>query len=205
MKKLAIILCALLTLTACNKETNVNTDSNENIPVSESEQNNSSDKQEESNIGKKVKDPDIGTFTVVSQSGPINKEYSTGPLKLFLKSISVMGFEPTEQAKELFGEDIKSAIFVEIKTSNTAKETNSFYPDQGVLVVNEKEQINADLLSSEAVGGEFIGTVEKEGVVVFYSKTPPKEIKSFKLKVDAGHDENLNPLGEDILIDYSYN
>lgn len=204
MKKLAIVLCVLLALTACNKETAVKSNSNENTAVSQSEQETSSDKQENSNIGKKVTDPNIGTFTVVNQSGPINKEYSSGPLKLFLKSISVMEFEPTKQAKELFGEDIKSTIFVEMKTSNTEKETNSFYPDQGVLVVNEKEQINADLASSEELGGEFIGTVEKEGVVVFYSKTPANEIKSFKLKVDAAHDENLNTLGEDILIDYSY-
>lgn len=212
MKKIALILCSLFLLTACNSNTTNNANqknSSDNIASQNKKetvnQGQSSSNTNDQNVGKTVSVPNFGQLTVVKQSDPINEEHTTGPFKLVLKSISVLELKPDDQMKEYLGDDIQSAIFVEMKASNTSEDTNSFYPDQSTLVVNQKEQLNADILGSEQIGGEFIGPVEKEGVVVFFSKTPAQEINDFKIKIDPGHDSAFNPVGEELMLQYHYN
>ena len=68
------------------------------------------------------------------------------------------------------GEEVKSsAVGVKFKVENTTSDkVYNTYPDQATLVTSTGEQVEADMMVSDAVGGEIHEGVIKEGNLIFY-------------------------------------
>lgn len=133
----------------------------------------------------------------------LNETHESGPFRVRLNNITINELTPTKDFVEYFGtSDTFTMILVNLTVENTSDETNSIYPEQSSLVTNTKEQLVCDGSLSEAIGGEYIGKVIKEGSILFYTTTKPEEINSVKLVIDAPHDENLDPIGDKIVIEH---
>lgn len=133
----------------------------------------------------------------------LNETHESGPFRVRLNNITINELTPTKDFVEYFGtSDTFTMILVNLTVENTSDKTNSIYPDQSSLVTNTKEQLVCDGSLSEAIGGEYIGKVIKEGSILFYTTTKPEEINSVKLVIDAPHDENLDPIGDKIVIEH---
>jgi len=68
------------------------------------------------------------------------------------------------------GEEVESsAVGVKFKIENTTSDkVYNSYPDQAILVTSTGEQVEADMMVSDAVGGEIHEGVIKEGNLIFY-------------------------------------
>lgn len=68
------------------------------------------------------------------------------------------------------GEEVESsAVGVKFKVENTTSDkVYNTYPDQATLVTSTGEQVEADMMVSDAVGGEIHEGVIKEGNLIFY-------------------------------------
>lgn len=98
-------------------------------------------------------------------------------LKTTVKKIVVSDKVPTSDGATT------SVVGVKFNIENTTKETFSTFPDQATLVTSTGEQIDADLMQSDDLGGEIYEGVTKEGNVNFFLKNGHAEdIKWITLK-----------------------
>jgi Domain of unknown function (DUF4352) len=77
--------------------------------------------------------------------------------------------------------DGKQAIIVDVVLKNTGDKDYNVYPDQGTLVLSTGEQVEADMILSESVGGELYKGGTKKGTVFFVlsDTADVKEVSSF--------------------------
>src|SRR5690606_41438045 len=85
------------------------------------------------------------------------------------------GFVEVNETYNVNGLDIKienieitdDKVRVAMTIANNSDTTKTFYPDQGFLVVGNK-QVEADIFATEGdLSGDIFGGVEKSGVVIF--------------------------------------
>ncbi|WMM31804.1 hypothetical protein Q7C08_15815, partial [Shouchella clausii] len=82
---------------------------------------------------------------------------------------------------------------------NSSDDTINFYIGQATITTNTGEQLEPDLLTSDHIGGEFIGAVNKSGSVRYMlESSDPNEIEWVRVLVDAPHDANFESVGDDI-------
>lgn len=75
----------------------------------------------------------------------------------------------TEKAPTLEDENAEeSAVGVKFLVENTTEHKFDTYPDQATLVTSTGEQVEADMLLSDNIGGTIDKGVIKEGDVIFY-------------------------------------
>lgn len=101
----------------------------------------------------------------------------------------------TEKAPTLEDEDAEvSAVGVKFLVENTTDGKFTTYPDQATLVTSTGEQVEADLLLSDNLGGDIHEGVIKEGDVIFYLERGEAEsIEWIKLEwtsTDIGLEED---------------
>lgn len=88
-------------------------------------------------------------------------------------------------------------IVVKMKASNQSSNNLSFFPDQGNVVVDDGQQIDADLISTEGtISGEYAPQGEKSGTVVFPvtngEKLSPQDINKLQFNFgDVSDDETF--------------
>lgn len=133
----------------------------------------------------------------------MNRTGETGPIKYNIKEIQVSKLTATtDEAASLLEIDKDTEatlIALNIEIENTSEDTINIYPDQGTLTSNTKEQVDADMLLSDNIGGEMISEVKKDGTVFFVLKnSKADEINTITYHVDAPHDENFNSVGDKI-------
>lgn len=198
---LAVGTIALL-LTACGGKTNEVKNEPEKENKTNAETNVESNKKSDSSLGK-VDESEVGRIEVIKEKKNINDVFESGPIKLKITDLQISKVNPKPNYKSIFNDkDEVTSVVVAVEVENTSNETISFYPDQGTLVTNTKEQKEADLFLSDDVGGDFIGQVIKKGNIVFVLDSKADEINNLKFVLSHPSNENLENVGEDITVSY---
>ena len=132
------------------------------------------------------------------------KPIAFGSVNLYIQNMTVADIRPNEDMKAMFDDKEQvRAVVVTMKAENTSEQDVSFYPNQSMLVTDTGEQIDADLMMSGDVGGDFLGKVKKEGQVWFLLKDNTQEIKNIKLIFDPPYvTDSMNDLGVQKRLDF---
>lgn len=198
-KKVIPLLAISLLLSACSN-TGSSSESPKEVKGIEVEKKETKPANEE----KKVSNSELGRLEVIAQQKGINDSHKTGPLNLTVKDIQISKVNPSKQYKNMFdGKDELSVVTVAVEVENTSGDTINFYPDQGKLVTDTKEQKEADILFSDDVGGEFIGQVKKSGNLIFLLDSKATDIHSIKIVIDAPTNSNFETIGDSLELNYS--
>lgn len=215
-KKLAIITLLLilsLTLFACGKkdepqketkeaQTQESTESAETKEETETpqeapaEENTSNSEWVEENGAKRrtVKDIDF------------NQTFTTGPFNITIERVQVTDIMTNDEMKSMFdGKDEITSIAMSVKVENTSDDELNFYPDQAEIATDTKEQIEAEMLLSDRVGGEFKGQIIKEGTIIFIANSKAEDINKLTLFIDGPSNQDFDRVGEDLKIDIDLN
>lgn len=144
MRKVLIVLLFLLVLTACgesdvkNNEEQTKKDEIENV---NSDKDVKKEASKDDGVKKDKKDKVI----------QINEEFHVNGLDINIKAIEVKG----------------NMLHTLVSIENTDENTKSFFPDQGAIVIGNK-QIEADFWGSDGkLAGEIYGGVVKEGIISY--------------------------------------
>lgn len=215
-KKLAIITLLLilsLTLFACGKknepqketkeaQTQESTESAETKEETETpqeapaEENTSNSEWVEENGAKRrtVKDIDF------------NQTFTTGPFNITIERVQAIDIMTNDEMKSMFdGKDEITSIAMSVKVENTSDDELNFYPDQAEIATDTKEQIEAEMLLSDRVGGEFKGQIIKEGTIIFVANSKAEDINKLTLFIDGPSNQDFTRVGEDLKIDIDLN
>ncbi|MFC7393769.1 stalk domain-containing protein [Scopulibacillus cellulosilyticus] len=165
-------------------------------------------KQFASDLGAKVSyDSKHKTYNVTSKDykPPVKttkKVYSvkvngqSGPMKI---KISKVTLDPAYKYDK-YSSAIR-AVVMDVQVENTSKKTISWYPDQGIMALNTKEQVDNAILYSDELGGDYHGQVVKKGRIVFKVKSDLNSIKNFRYYIDGAMDKKtLDSVGKDITL-----
>lgn len=196
MKKLFYVgaLSALL-LAACGSEETSNKNANKDVEETTKEEVN-----EESNVS----ETEIGKMTTIYENEDLNMPIESGSVKGTLNSISYVTFEPNPDNKLAINDgETVTLITIDATVENTTDSNVSFYLDQATLVTDTNQEVKADYSLSDAVGGDFIGAVKKEGIIQWVLKHD-ENIKKVTLKIDSAVDEKLNGLSEDLKVEIPF-
>lgn len=210
-KKILAVLLSLfliLSMVGCGSG---NTDSDNVVendaeePIDEEQQKEEDESGEVADAGEvddsvgTVEETEIGKKKVIKSKKGIELIKESGPFEIKITDIQISTINPSEQYKDMFdGKEELSLVVMAVEVENKSTDTNSIYPDQGTIITNTKEQVDAHLFFSDSVGGDFIGEVVKSGNVVFLLDSNAKDIENIKYVINRGIDENFDGLGEDI-------
>lgn len=141
--------------------------------------------------------------TILKNMENLNFEQISGPIRAKITGIQIGKIKTNESSKKLFNnKDEVNFVVITMEVENTTGDTVGVYPDQGTLVTNTKEQVDANMfLSNGNLGGEYIGNVIKKGNVVFVVDSNLDEINNIKFTFDGPHDSSFERLGENITFD----
>lgn len=198
---LAVGSIALL-LTACGGKTN----EVKNEPAKNNKANAETtveiNKKADSSVGK-VDESELGRVEVIKEKKNINDQFESGPIKLTITDIQISKVNPSPNYKSMFNDkDEVTSVVLAVEVENTSDETISFFPDQGTIVTNTKEQKGAQVFLSDEVGGDFIGQVKKKGNIIFILDSNAEEINNVKFVLGNASNSNFENVGEEITASY---
>lgn len=198
---LAVGSIALL-LTACGGKTN----EVKNEPAKNNKANAETtveiNKKADSSVGK-VDESELGRVEVIKEKKNINDQFESGPIKLTITDIQISKVNPSPNYKSMFNDkDEVTSVVLAVEVENTSDETISFFPDQGTIVTNTKEQKGAQVFLSDEVGGDFIGQVKKKGNIIFILDSNAEEINNVKFVLGNASNANFENVGEEITASY---
>jgi|SRR5690625_4528761 len=215
MKKLFMLFLTVMiaiVLTACGDEADGSSEDDTTADAAEdtanekdTEETVSEEEDNDDSLAGETTENELGAFTMVNQNMDLDETYESGPMDLTIHSIQSGNLVISDEFKDVFdGKDEITMISVEIRAENTSEDNVSWYPDQAVMTTNAGDQVDADLLFSDSVGGEFFGPTNQEGNVLFMLDTMAEEIESVKLIINGPHDEDFQTIGDDLEIDLSF-
>lgn len=159
--------------------------------------------EKKQNEAKKDTRTDLGKVTDYYINNSLNYSIKTGPMKLEFSKLAVYEIELKDQYKSQFkGADVINVVALKTKVENTSKDLINFYPDQSTIVTDTKEQIEASMIVSDHVGGEFIGEVEKEGTVAFLLNKSVADLKKISINIDGPSNEGYDRVGENVKAEF---
>lgn len=189
MKKVLLAVILSVLLIACSSEDDDTKDSKVEEETTQAEE--VVDKEEGVEEGEVIEN-EIGEFTILKKNKEVNEDTTSGPIELSITGIQLAELKVAKDMKELFdNKEEVGVITVGMKVENTEDTDVSIYPDQAVLTTNSGDQIDADLLLSDDVGGDFYGKVIKEGEVIFLLDLPVDDIEEVKLIINHAHDDDF--------------
>lgn len=133
-----------------------------------------------------------GTPTGDGKSFSVNLNAASGPMTIKVNSVSL---DPAYLAHS-YSKPIK-AILLDVDVENTSTNTVNWYPNQGTLVTNTKDQLKADLVNSGDVGGEFRGQVVKRGKIAFKFDGDFNKLEKLTFHVTGAVGDKFSRVGED--------
>lgn len=145
-----------------------------------------------------VIEADGGTRTIVATNYGIDEVQENGSFTVTVTNAQLSQFQPSEDMVDVFGGEDLGMVTIQMNVANSSEDTNSIYPDQGIIVTDTGQQVNAEVFLSDQVGGDFYGNVTKSGDVFFFFDGQAEEISSVRYIIDSGHDENFETFGEDL-------
>lgn len=213
MKKLifsAALVLSLTALAACGEEETKETTSTEEtattteteeVEKEAAEEDVSEPDQEVATTDEEVTESELGKMTVHYKNKDVNQTFESGTVKGSLNKIQVATLEVAPDYKSMFDDqDIVTVVTTEMTAENTVDETVAFYPDQATLVTDTGKQVEADMLLSDSIGGDYLGAVKKEGNVIWVM--PHDEgITSVAIHIHGASDAEFNSLSEDLKLE----
>lgn len=139
-----------------------------------------------------------GKRTIIIPAVDVNETQTSGSFDVTLLKAEVSQFEPSPDFVDMFGGDKLAMVTLQVEATNNSEDTNTIYPDQGTIVTNTGNQVDADIFFSDDVGGDFLGEVTKSGDIFFFYEGNAEEIETLKYVINAPHNENFDSLGEDL-------
>lgn len=198
---LAIGSIALL-LTACGGKTNEVKNEPAKNNKANAETTVENNKKTDSSVGK-VDESEFGRVEVIKEKKNINDQFESGPIKLTITDIQISKVNPSPNYKSMFNDkDEVTSVVLAVEVENTSDETINFFPDQGTIVTNTKEQKGAQVFLSDEVGGDFIGQVKKKGNIIFILDSNAEEINNVKFVLGNASNSNFESVGEEITVTY---
>lgn len=202
-KILSLLFASTLLLVACGEEADVgpeedtedNTEETTELMTEDADEATSNEQQTDNII-----EVELGRRTIVKKQYGINEAKESGPIKINIIDAQLSQFQPCEDMIDFFefeGEDL-AMVGIKMKVENKSKDTNTIYPDQGILVTDTGKEVDADLFVSDDLGGDFRGEVTKEGQVYFFFDGQAKDVSEVHYLINAAQNEDSDKLGEDI-------
>lgn len=209
MKKLifsAALVLSLTALAACGDEETKETTATEETSTTETEAKDEAAtsepvQDEAATTDEEVTESELGKMTVHYKNKEVNQTFESGTVKGSLNKIQVATLEVAPDYKTMFDDqDIVTVVTAEMTAENTVDENISFYPDQATLVTNTGKQVDADMLLSDSIGGDFLGAVKKEGNVIWVM--PHDEgITNVAIHIHGASDAEFNRMSEDLKLE----
>lgn len=135
-----------------------------------------------------------------------NQTFTSGPFNITINKVQVSDIITSDEMKSMFdGKDEITSIAMSVKVENTSDDELNFYPDQGEITTDTKEQIEAEMFLSDSVGGEFKGQIIKEGTIIFVADSKAEDINKLTLFIDGPSNQDFDKVGEDLKIDIDLN
>ncbi|UTT43796.1 DUF4352 domain-containing protein [Exiguobacterium aurantiacum] len=145
-----------------------------------------------------VYDSEIGINTIHMKNTELTMNETMGSVQFNVNKIQTSRLNVAEDYLDMFdGKDEVTLVVVNVTAENTVDDTIHFYPDQGTLVTNTGEQIDANLWFSDDVGGDFLGKVKKEGNVMFMADAMPEELTEVRFIVGGPTNTDYEKLAEE--------
>lgn len=205
IKLLALLGIFGLGLAACGttEESNATETTSSESSIEESTSVESS-KESSEKTENETTESEFGTLTTLGKVKGINETKQSGPFNVTVEAIQKSQLQPSADYVELFGGEDLAVISIQLSVEHTSEDTNVIYPDQGTIVTDTKQQVVADMILSDSVGGDFLGQVIKEGTIQFIFEGNAEDINSFQYVVGSGSDSDYNHFGEDITFDFAF-
>lgn len=127
-----------------------------------------------------------------AKSYNVDINIENGPMKM---KISKVTLDPAYQQSS--NDNKIKAIVMDVNVENTSDDTIRWYPTQGKLALNTKEQIESPSFKSDRVDGEFVGKIIKTGKIVFEVKGDLDTITSFNYVISGAQNKQFSRVGED--------
>lgn len=145
------------------------------------------------------------TRTIIATNYGMNETQENGPFSLTLNNAQLSHvLIHDEDLADMMGGDDLVLVSIQLEVSNNSEDTNIIYPDQGTIVTNTGNQVDADFWFSDSLGGDFLGEVTKSGDVFFFFEGTPEEISTIRYIVGSGHDEDWENFGDDIEFSFDF-
>lgn len=145
----------------------------------------------------KVEKSEFGTKINYFTNKKLNISTNLGPIIFKINKVQTSDFKPSKEYLDMFDSKEKLTLIVfEVEAENTSDATINFHPNQAKLTTNTAEQIDASMVLSADVGGEYIGKIKKKGTVIFIASAAPNKITDVKFIVDGPNDETFETLAE---------
>lgn len=145
-----------------------------------------------------VEEDEIGVSQIYMKNRNLGIEEKIGPIIFQIDKVQTLRLQVSSDFRFMF-DDKKEVTIVSFNVivENTSDDTVSFYPNQARLVTNTGEQVDANIIVSEDVGGEFLGKVKKEGGVLFQVDSMPAELTEVRFVVEGPYNDQFNTIAED--------
>lgn len=129
---------------------------------------------------------DVKTFDV-------NVTIESGPMVMKITKVTL---DPAYK-KDKYSREI-NAIALDVSVENTTDNTVIWYPSQGKIALNTKEQVDSGLFNSDNVDGEFIGKIVKSGKIVFEAKSNLSDVTSLNYVIGGAYSKaTYSRIGQD--------
>lgn len=206
IKLLTVIGMCGIVLAACGgeKTTSNETTESQTSVAEESTVLEGTTSSEAIDVHNKVSESEFGTLTNLGEIKDINETQQSGPFTVTVEEVQKAQLQPVADYVDMMGGEDLAVISIKLSVENTNEDTNMIYPDQGTIVTDTKQQVDADMFLSESVGGDFLGEVVKSGTIFFVFDGNAEDVKSFQYVVGSGSDSDFNNFGEDLTFDFSF-
>lgn len=181
-------------------------EANDESPESEEDEegDESAELEPEETTEGETEETELGLLTTYGRVLDINESQDNGPFTVTVLNANLTELEPSEMYADFFDYDVVTAVAIEVQVENTVDETNTIYADQGTIVTNTGNQVDADIFFSDDVGGDFLGEVTKTGTVFFFFDGDTENIDNVRYIINSGHDEDWESFGEDLEFSISF-
>ncbi|WP_290767987.1 MULTISPECIES: hypothetical protein [Exiguobacterium] len=196
MKRFGLLVAVPLALLAgCGEADGLKTTATDTEEVAEAE---ASAPEKSTSENEDVQESELGTNKIYMKNKSLTITETMGPIQFAIDKVQTSRLQVNEVYRDSFdGAEEVTVVAMNVIAENTIDDAISFYPNQGTIVTNTGEQVEADLLFSDDVGGEFLGKVKKEGNVLFFVKAKPEELTDLKVVIDGPFNENFDKVAED--------
>lgn len=149
------------------------------------------------NIGKTIKDPELGDITIVKAGRDIENSYKVGDLDFSIYGAALAKIKTNNQElKDYWKSEEVDVIMLATRISNSSDKTITLYSTQDKIVTDTREQLDPDLVLSQGAG-EILGNVDEKSANIYYPESNLEDISEFTFYLSPGYNEDFGTIGEE--------